>query len=121
IVFLMQRARALGYHVKLEEDYDDEGNPVRQIYFGPPDDDREVAYVLEWGKSLVSFHPTYANSRMIWSAKVCGWDRNAKERIEVTKTIEDIPEADRPNADLIGVARAANREEVITDPPAQTE
>lgn len=121
IVFLMQRARALGYHVVLEEDYDDEGNPQRQIYFGPPDDQREVSYVLEWGKSLVSFHPTYANSQMIWSAKVCGWNRTTKERIEVTKTIEDIPAADRPNADLIGVARAANREEVIIDPPAQTQ
>ncbi|MDJ0628973.1 MAG: hypothetical protein QNJ44_11995 [Rhodobacter sp.] len=121
IVFLMQRARALGYHVALEEDYDDYGEPIRSIRFGPPDDAREVSYVLEWGKSLTSFHPTYANSSMIWSAKACGWDRNAKERIEVTKTIEDIPEAERPNADLIGVARAANRQEVIIDPPAQTQ
>jgi hypothetical protein len=121
IVFLMQRARALGYQVILEEDYDDQGNPQRSLYFGPPDDRREVSYILEWGKSLVSFHPTYANSRMIWSAKVCGWDRTAKQRIEVSKTIEDIPAAERPNADLIGVARAANREEVIIDPPAQTQ
>ena len=121
IVFLMQRARLLGYHVALSEDYDDEGNATRVIRFGPPDGADEVSYVLEWGKSLVSFHPTYANSEMIWSAKVCGWDRVAKERIEVTRTIEDIPEAERPNADLIGVARAANRQEVIIDPPARTE
>lgn len=121
IVFLMQRARPLGYHVALEEDYDDNGDPINTIRFGPPSEGRAVSYVLEWGKSLVSFHPTYANSRMLWSAKVCGWDRNAKERIEVTKTIEDIPIEERPNADLIGVARAANRQEVVIDPPVRTQ
>jgi hypothetical protein len=121
IVFLMQRARLLGYNVALEEDYDDRGDPINTIRFGPPGEGRAVTYILEWGKSLVSFHPTYSNSRMLWSVKVCGWDRNAKERIEVTKTIEDIPERDRPNADLIGVARAANRQEVITDPPVRSQ
>ncbi len=121
IVFLMQRARALGYHVVLEEDYDDSGAPIQTLRFGPPSDRREVSYVLEWGKSLSTFHPTYCNSRMLWSVKVCGWDRAAKERIEVTRTIEDIEPAGRPNGDLISVARAANREEVIVDPPAQTE
>lgn len=123
IVFLMQRARALGYHVVLREDYDDYGNPTRAVYFGPPDEADEVSYVLEWGKTLTSFHPTYANTSVIWSAKVCGWDRQAKERIEVTRTLEDddIDLNDLPNPDLISAARAANRQEVITDPPAQSE
>lgn len=122
IVFLMQRARALGYHVSLREDYDDYGNPTRSLYFGPPDEGDEVSYVLEWGKTLTSFHPTFANTGMIWSAKVCGWDRQAKERIEETRSLEDddISFDMFPNPDLIPAARAANRQEVITEPPAQT-
>ena len=121
IVFLLQRARALGYHVVLREDYDDYGEPVNSIYFGPPTDEQEASYVLEWGKTLTSFHPTYANTSMIWSAKVCGWNRRTKERIEVTKTVEEIDPSELPNADLISAARAANRQEVITEPPAQNE
>ncbi|TIX49632.1 phage late control D family protein [Alteraurantiacibacter aquimixticola] len=122
IVFLMQRARARGYQVVLRdsEDYDDAGNPFPELYFGPTDLEREITYVLEWGKSLVSFHPTYSNSRQLFAVKVCGWDRAAKQSIEVRKTLDDLPETDCPNRDHIAVARLANREEVIAEPPART-
>lgn len=127
ILFLMERARARGYQVLLREEDGEEldaaGNPVpeRHIYFGPTDLDRDVTYVLEWGKTLTSFHPTYANSRQLYAVKVCGWDRTAKQAIEVRKTLDDIPEAERPNRDHVEVARTANREEVITQPPARTQ
>lgn len=122
IVFLMQRARARGYQVILRdsEEYDADGNPLPEIYFGPTDLQRDVTFVLEWGKTLTSFHPTYSNSRQLYAVKVCGWDRAAKQAIEVRKTLDDIAEADRPNRDHTDIARNANREEVITSPPAQT-
>ena len=121
IVFLMQRARMRGYQVSLTEDYDDRGEPENRLYFGPGEaGDTDVSYVLEWGRSLVSFQPTYGAPTMLWSAKVCGWDRNAKQRIEVTKTLEDLAQDQIPNRDLFGVARASNRQEVVTEPPAQS-
>jgi hypothetical protein len=121
ILFLMERARARGYQVLLREEDDEQGNPQRHIFFGPTELERDVTYVLEWGKTLTSFHPTYANARQLYAVKVCGWDRTAKQAIEVRKTLDDIPESERPNRDHIEVARAANREEVITQPPARTQ
>lgn len=122
IVFLMQRARARGYQVVLRDsdENDDSGNALPELYFGPTELDREITYVLEWGKTLVSFHPTYSNSRQLFAVKVCGWDRAAKQAIEVRKTLDDLDPSTCPNRDHIAIARLANREEVITDPPART-
>ena len=55
IVFLMARARRLGYdlHVKLPED--DDGEPV--LFFGRSPTSR-VTHRLTWGRSLVQFSPT---------------------------------------------------------------
>lgn len=122
ILFLMERARARGYQVLLRQEYDDNFDPLPpHIFFGPTELERDVTYVLEWGKTLTSFHPTYANARQVYAVKVCGWDRTAKQAIEVRKTLDDLPANELPNSDHIEVARTANREEVITQPPARTQ
>lgn len=127
ILFLMERARARGYQVLLGEEEDENGKIKPHLYFGPTQSLRDITYDLTWGKSLVSFHPTYSSSRQIFAIKVCGWDRTAKKAIMVRRTLDDLvkdPKAQGgplPNADHIVVARAANREDVITDPPARTE
>jgi phage protein D len=120
ILFLMERARARGYQVILRESEADGSGaePHQEIYFGPTELDRNVTYVLEWGKTLTSFHPTYSNARQLFAVRVCGWDRTAKTRIDERKTLDEIP--DPPNRDHIAVARTANREEVITSPPARS-
>lgn len=128
IVFLMERARRCGYEVLAGEQVvtDKKTKEARKepfIYFGPTASLREVTYELEWGMSLVSFHPSFAGANQIYAVKVCGWDRTAKKRIEERRTLDDLlkkPKAKVPNADHISVARAANREEIITDPPART-
>jgi phage protein D len=111
IIFLMERARRCGYEVLVGEELLPGSTPKspkinRFLYFGPTASLRNITYELEWGKSLVSFHPTFASAQQIFAARVCGWDRTAKPVL--------------PNADHVPVARAANREEVITDPPART-
>ena len=120
IVFLMERARARGYQVILREsdELDTQGNVQQEIFFGPTELERDVTYVLEWGKTLTSFHPTYSNARQLYAVKVCGWDRTAKARIEQRVTLDEL--TDPPNRDHIALARTANREEVITTPPART-
>lgn len=120
ILFLMERARARGYQVILREseELDPAGNAQQEVYFGPTELENDVTYVLEWGKTLSTFHPTYSNARQLYAVKVCGWDRTAKTRIEERKTLDDL--SDPPNRDHIAVARVANREEVITSPPART-
>lgn len=132
IIFLMERARRCGYEVLVGEELLPGSTPKspkinRFLYFGPTASLRNITYELEWGKSLVSFHPTFASAQQIFAARVCGWDRTAKKRIEERRTLDDLlAEAGKsgkpvlPNADHVPVARAANREEVITDPPART-
>jgi phage protein D len=113
IVFLMGRARKLGYSIFIGQD--DSG--ADYLYFGPSQDLRQVTYALEWGKSLASFHPTFATARQLQSVTVRGWDRKTKKPIEGKATLDDVKSI---NADLRAVARAANREDVITEEAIQT-
>lgn len=126
IVFLMERARARGYGVLFGEEEDENGEVRPHLYFGPIRSLRDITYELEWGKSLVSFHPTYSSARQIFAVKVCGWDRKNKKPIAVRRTLDDVlkaaPQGSKlPNAEFVDIARTANREDVITDPPARTE
>jgi phage protein D len=125
ILFLMERARARGYEVLLGEEEDKSGKVSQHLYFGPTRSLSDVTYDLEWGKSLISFHPTYSTSRQIFAVKVCGWDRAAKKPIAVRRTLDDLlgqpPQGSKlPNVDLVSLARTANREDVITRPPARS-
>lgn len=118
IVFLLERARRLGYEVTVDEEPAAGGGaPERILYFGPTTQLADVAYVLEWGRSLQSFRPVYSGAGQLYAVTVCGWDRRAKTRIEQRVTLDEVPESELPNPDIIAVARAANREDVVTDQP----
>jgi phage protein D len=125
ILFLMERARERGYEVLLGETRDKAGKVEQHIYFGPTRSLRDVAYDLEWGKSLISFHPSYSDAKRLFAATVGGYDRTAKKAISVRRTIDDVlnsrPQGSPlPNADHVGIVRVANHEEVIAEPPART-
>ncbi|WP_028066672.1 phage late control D family protein [Solirubrobacter soli] len=111
IVFLMQRARRLGYDVFLDRD---KTTGEQFLYFGPSTRVRDRTYKLEWGKSLVSFKPTISLARQVRKVTVLGWDRKAKQQIKGEATLEDIKDLNEnmhPFIDVIG------REEVVTDVP----
>lgn len=113
IVFLMGRARRLGYSLFIGQD----ASGAEYLYFGPSQDLRQITYVLEWGKSLASFHPTFATARQLQSVTVRGWDRKTKKPIEGKATLDDVKNI---NADLRAVARAANREDVVIEEAMHT-
>lgn len=123
ILFLMERARARGYEVLLGEEADAKGKVTPHLYFGPTRSLRAVTYRLEWGKTLVSFHPTFCNAQQVAAVKVTGWDRTAKKPILVRRTLDQVSKesAKLANKDHIATAKSAAREEVITDPPALNE
>ncbi|WP_157217410.1 phage late control D family protein [Flavisphingomonas formosensis] len=126
ILFLMQRARERGYEVLLGEEADENGKVSQHVYFGPTRSLRDVAYDLEWGKSLISFHPSFSDSKRVYAATVGGYDRTAKKAISVRRTIDDLlkdpPQgAPLPNADHVDVVKVCNREEVVAEPPARTD
>ncbi len=117
IVFLLTRARRHGYVVFVEE-FEQKGQKQKRLYFGPSEGktpgERNVTYVLEWGKSLVQFKPTLTTANQIGSVTVRGWNRRTKKPIE--KTVERSKIG--LNTDLGDIEQAfSQREEIVTDKP----
>jgi uncharacterized protein len=116
IIFLLTRARLHGYVVFVEE-VEKDGKTQKQLYFGPSDGkrpgERDVTYLLEWGKSLIQFKPTLTTAKQVGSVTVRGWDRKAKKTIEATVKFSDL----KINRDLGDIAQEFNqREEIVTEP-----
>jgi uncharacterized protein len=91
IVFLMQRARDTGYDISIEEQTD-ANTKKRTITFHYQSSAAVLrpAYVLEWGKSLISFQPTLQTARQVNSVTVTGWDVKTKKPISKTATRADL-------------------------------
>ncbi|MBV9927290.1 MAG: phage late control D family protein [Acidobacteria bacterium] len=133
IDFLLTRARARGYVVFVHEETDETGKKQKQLYFGPSEsvstifpgsaspggDQRDVTFVLEWGRSLIDFKPTLTTANQIKSVTVNGWDRKKKEKISESATLDD-PKLNR-NQDLYELLQKCDpREEVVVDEPVFT-
>jgi uncharacterized protein len=121
IVFLLTRARRHGYVVFVEE-FEKNGQKQKRLYFGPSEGktpgERDVTYVLEWGKSLVQFKPTLTTDNQVGSVTVRGWNRRTKKPIEVTVKRSEIG----INSDLGDIEQAFNqKEEIVTDKPIYNE
>jgi phage protein D len=123
ILFLMERARRRDYELVLRET-DSEGRPDPHLYFGPSNNRDMPAYLLEWGRSLVSFRPTLTTANQVSEVLVAGWDRRLNKRIEGKATWADILEnaSDAEKERQQRLAQAfGNRREVITDVNVFTE
>jgi uncharacterized protein len=116
ILFLLERARRLGYEVYLGLDE----NHKEFLWFGPVETLRDVSYELEWGNSLTSFRPTLTTARQVSQVTVRGWDRKAQKPIEGSAKLGD---KDVPiNLDQNSVAVAVQgRQEIVTDRPLRTQ
>ncbi len=118
IVYLMERARRLGYDLFVEESG---GNS--QLYFGPSVNISQVTYKLDYGKSLIQFQPNLSTANQVAKVTVRGWDEVAKQKIEATVERSEI--ATKGVGEEGGQAQIdrsfADREEVITDKPVATE
>jgi phage protein D len=116
IDFLFQSARTQGYVVVVQQS--DTSATGQQLYFGPSQDSagRDVTFQLEWGKSLVEFHPTLTTANQVKSVTVHGWNRNTKQPIVQTATLDD-PRLNR-NKDLYQLLQKCDpREEIVVNKP----
>jgi phage protein D len=114
IDFLLTRARRLGYVIVVEET-----QGTRELYFGPSHTQgSEVAYELEWGKSITHFMPTLTTANQVRSVTVHGWNRDTQEPIAETVDITDSRIA--INRDLHRIIDADPREEHIVHEPVFT-
>ncbi|MCP2257177.1 Phage protein D [Streptoalloteichus tenebrarius] len=87
IVFLLDRARRIGYDLWVEEEQRS-GRSV--LHFEPSAALRRVAYRLTWGKSLLEFEPTLTIARQVNQVVVHAWDRRLKKKIKATARRADI-------------------------------
>jgi phage protein D len=91
IVFLMQRARDTGYDITIE-DVVDQSSDMRTITFHYRSSASVLrpTYVLEWGKSLISFQPSLQTAKQVASVTVRGWNVQTKQPISKTATRADL-------------------------------
>jgi phage protein D len=122
INFLYKRSKRIGYEITLEEA--PQGSPRRvTFHYRRPDDVDQPAYQLEWGKTLISFQPSFRTADQVDRVTVRGWDRNAKEAIEVTVTRGELLSEGilDPTVDLkVQKRQAADRTEIVVDETVQT-
>ena len=116
ILFLLERARRVGYDLFVGED--DE----RFLTFGPSLGVRRTTHRLAYGRSLTDFQPTLDTTDQVGEVTVRSWDNVNKRLIEHTATRRDLR--------VQGVGEAGGQQrierafgrvrEVLTSCPAQT-
>jgi phage protein D len=119
ILFLLGRARRIGYDLFVEEG-DTPGS--QQLYFGPSTRMERPTYALDYGRSLVQFQPELSTANQVGKVTVKGWDATKKEAITYTATRSELAtKGIGSDAGSQAVENAVqSREEVITDRPVHT-
>jgi phage protein D len=125
ILFLLQRARAIGYDLTVIEEGDStnlRSKPSR-LRFAPSENVKHTIYELKYGISLMEFQPTLTTAHQVSKVTVRGWDAVKKQPISVT--------VDRSKIATKGVGAAGGqqaielafnaREEVIVNRPVANE
>jgi uncharacterized protein len=82
IIFLMERARRLGYDLFVIEQGSNGTAQSSQLYFGPSVNVKKMTYELKYGLSLVEFSPTLTTANQVGEVTVHAWDRVRGELIE---------------------------------------
>lgn len=123
IIFLMERARRIGYEVYVKEQGENGRAEENELHFKPSDSVKRRSYILTYGESLIQFTPNLTTANQVEKVTVRGWDRNKKQPITGTAT--------RAELATRGVGQAGGQdkldkaiqghEEVITDRPVRSD
>jgi phage protein D len=121
ILFLLERARRLGYEFAVKET----GKEKRlvTISFHRTSNVDQTTYILEWGKSLISFQPTLQTARQVSQVTVRGWDPQGKKAFEGKATRAQLEEEKVVNPLDLGVTEPnlAKPMEIVADRPIQSQ
>jgi phage protein D len=90
IIFLMERARRIGYDLFVDEQGQNgqAGQPL--LRFGRSLQVRQVTYQLTYGRSLIEFKPELTTANQVSEVTVRGWDAVNKKKIEQTAKRSEI-------------------------------
>jgi uncharacterized protein len=87
IIFLMERARRIGYDLFIEEPPNG-GKSI--LKFKRSTSIKSLTYKLSFGKSLIEFQPELTTNDQVGKVTVRGWDSVQKKKIEYTATRDQI-------------------------------
>jgi uncharacterized protein len=99
VVFLLERARRIGYDLFVKEGGALGGRPT--LYFGPSVGVRQTTYKLTYGRSMIDFQPNLTTANQVNEVVVRSWDHVRKKRIEGRAT--------RAELDTKGLGRAGGQ------------
>jgi uncharacterized protein len=85
IMFLMERARRIGYEITVVE-----GSAKPKLKYQPSTATSRPTYRLSYGKSLIEFQPELTTANQVGKVTVRGWDNVKKQKIEYTATRSEI-------------------------------
>lgn len=120
IRFLMERARDLGYELTMEESSQGTNREVI-FHYRPSSDVNRPTYILEWGRSLISFQPTLQVANQVAELTVRGWDPQTKKAIKVTVKRSDIKGIVTPSDLGVTESDLSKKLEIVVDRPIQNE
>jgi phage protein D len=121
--FLYQRSREIGYDIWLDEDTDGARRQVT-FHYAPSKYTLKPTYNLEWGKSLMSFQPSFATANLPDQVIVRYWNPQKKTKFEGIATRADMAQDGviDPSADF-GVQQGplAKKTELVTNLVVQSD
>jgi phage protein D len=122
INFLLQRSRDIGYELFLTEPQDSgqSGKRVVTLHYHPTAASKQVSYILEWGKSLISFQPTLQTANQVSSVTVRGWDPAGKTKIESTVQRSAVQGVVQPGDLQLSETGLSQKLEIMVDKPIQS-
>lgn len=119
IVFLLSRARRVGYELVVEESGTDGRSEPSTLSFGPSSAVRRRTYELTYGRSLIEFTPELSTALQVGKVTVLGWDAVRKQKIEETVTRRDLRTQALSDGEQEIEQSFGEREEVVTDQPVE--
>lgn len=117
IVFLMERARAIGYELYIEFGEDNKS----KLVFKPSTHGKKT-YLLEWGRSLINYRPTLTTANQVSEVVVTGWNPKTKKKVVGKATRKDLEtKALGVEKDIKVIEKSlAQKVEIVADKPVYT-
>jgi phage protein D len=121
LLFLMSRARQIGYELFAVED--EKSGRLSELQFIPSTDVGRTTYELKYGLTLIDFSPELTTHNQVEKVTVHGWDPINKKKISVTVTRKDIKNKGvGSKGGQAEIDKAfTNQEEIISNKPVNSE
>lgn len=123
--FLFERSRAIRYELAVDvSQAQSGGSRTVTLHYRPANQVMRPTYILEWGKSLVSFQPSFGTSNQVTEVIVRCWNPDLKKKFEGHATLQDLQNEGviDPAADLkTRQGPQAQRSEIVTDEIVQSD